>query len=126
MAATTHDNLIQAFERRFDYLSARILAGEVLESAGVRKADAYDAGAWERIVKATESLPRSQALVSALAEAGKGGGAAPAPTPAKAKAEAAPAAEAPAAAPAAAPAEAAPAEAAKAEAGEGDKKAKKG
>jgi hypothetical protein len=124
MAATTHDHLIQAFERRFDYLSARIVAGEVLDNAGVRKADAYDAGAWERILKATESLPRSQSLVAALSEAGKGGGAAVAQVKPKVEApvqavEAPVAAAAGAAAPAAVPAEVA------GDAGDADKADKK-
>lgn len=57
MAGTglTHDNLIQAFERRFDYLSARSVAAQVLDSAGVAKADQYDAGALARIGKAIEA-----------------------------------------------------------------------
>jgi hypothetical protein len=57
MAGTglTHDNLIQAFERRFDYLSARAVAAQVLDSAGVAKADQYDAGALARIGKAIEA-----------------------------------------------------------------------
>lgn len=58
MAGTglTHDNLIQAFERRFDYLSARSVAAQVLDTAGIRKADAYDAGALARIGQAIETV----------------------------------------------------------------------
>ncbi len=58
MAGTglTHDNLIQAFERRFDYLSARAVAAQVLDSAGVAKTDLYDAGALARIGKAIETI----------------------------------------------------------------------
>lgn len=111
MAATmTHDRLIEAFEQRFDYFSARSVAAEVLESAGVKKSDAYDAGAVTRIAVAVEKgVTRPAAILARLATGGGNGPAglnlAPAVEPKVEK----PKVEAPvAAAPAPAPVAAAP------------------
>ncbi len=112
MAATalSHDQMISAFESRFDYLTARTMLSEVLDSAGVGKSGAYDAAALAKIATAVEKLPRPQPILARLAS----GPAAAAPAPAaKAEAKAEPKAEPKAEA---APAEAAPAEAAPAEA----------
>jgi hypothetical protein len=54
--AFTHDSLIQAFERRFDHFSARAVAAEVLEGAGLKKSDAYDAAALARIAQVIEKI----------------------------------------------------------------------
>ncbi len=60
MAATalSHDQMISAFESRFDYLTARTMLSEVLDSAGVGKSGAYDAAALAKIATAVEKLPR--------------------------------------------------------------------
>lgn len=85
----SHADLLKAFEARFDYLSARTVAGEVLTASGVGKKDGYAAAEVKSIVAAVQgSLGASgQSIVDALG----------APAPA-AKAE--PAKEAPAKAPA--------------------------
>lgn len=129
MAATalSHDQMISAFESRFDYLTARTMLSEVLDSAGVGKSGAYDAAALAKIATAVEKLPRPQPILARLASAPAA--AVPAPA-AKAEAKPEPKAEPKAEA---APAEAAPAEpapAADAAADEGadkpaEKKAKK-
>ncbi|MCB9739908.1 MAG: hypothetical protein H6747_11610 [Deltaproteobacteria bacterium] len=87
----SHADLLKAFEARYDYLSARTVAGEVLTASGVGKKDGYAAAEVKSIVAAVQgSLGASgQSIVDALG--------APAPAPA-AKAE--PAKEAPAKAPA--------------------------
>ena len=115
--ALTHQHLIDAFEHRFDYLSARAMAAEVLDKAGLSKADSYDAAAAARIGMAIEAtVPRAASILAALPTAGAAPAAAAAPAPA--------AVAAPAPAPAA---EAAPAEAAAAPATEeaADKSAEK-
>ena len=113
--ALTHQHLIDAFEHRFDYLSARAMAAEVLDKAGLSKADSYDAAAAARIGSTIEAtVPRAASILAALPKAGA------APAVAAAPVHAAPAAPAPAA-------EAAPAEAAAAPATEeaADKSAEK-
>ena len=141
-AALSHEQLIAAFEARFDFLTARTMLNEVLDSAHVGKAGSYDAAALAKIGTAVEKLSRSQPILERLhggsaapAAAAKPAEAAPA-TKAEAKAEAAKAADETKAAAEAATAEegkadAAPAEAAKPEAKaegdkhDGEKKAKK-
>ena len=83
MASISHDDLIKALELRYDYLSARTMAGALLSGAGVTKADSYDGKAVSSLAGACESVigAGAEAVVAAL-----GGGGAPA-----AKAEAAPA-----------------------------------
>ena len=97
--ATRHQDLITAFEKRWDYASARVMLAEVLTTAGVDKQAAYDAEAVKAICTAIADVPGdSQAVITKLTSA---------------EATAAPAAKAAApAAKAAAPAEkaAAPAE----------------
>lgn len=147
-AALSHEQLIAAFESRFDFLTARTVLSEVLDSAQVGKAGSYDAAALAKIGIAVEKLNRPQPILERLtggsaAPAAKHAEAAPAPK-AESKAEAPKPADEPKHAheaktgpgPEAAPAdeakaEAAPAEAAKPEAKaegdkhEGEKKAKK-
>ena len=97
MAALSHDDLIKALEKRFDYLSARSMAGALLAGAGVDRGDAYDAKAVGQLAEACESVIGSGAdrVIAAL----RG----PAPAPAAAAAPAA-VEEAPAEAPADKPA----------------------
>lgn len=144
-AALSHEQLIAAFEARFDFLTARTMLNEVLDSAHVGKAGSYDAAALAKIGTAVEKLSRPQPILERLhggsPAAAKPAETAPA-TKAEAKAEAAkaahdaaPAGEAKPAAEAATAedgkADAAPAEAAKPEAKaegdkhDGEKKAKK-
>ncbi len=100
-AALSHEQLLAALERRFDYLSARAVASELLAVAGVAPADAYDAAASAKLRAAVESsLTRAHAVLEALG---------PQAPVAAAPVKAAPAVEAPA--PTAEPAvEAAPAD----------------
>jgi hypothetical protein len=141
-AALSHEQLIAAFEARFDFLTARTMLNEVLDSAHVGKAGSYDAAALAKIGTAVEKLSRPQPILERLhGGSAKPAEAAPAPK-AEVKAEAAkptheakPAEEAKPAAEAAmaedGKADAAPAEAAKPEAKaegdkhDGEKKAKK-
>ncbi|MFZ4577569.1 MAG: hypothetical protein ACOYOB_04150 [Myxococcota bacterium] len=98
--AFTHDSLIQAFERRFDHFSARAVAVEVLEAAGLKKTDAYDAAALARIAEAVEkTVARPGVILSSFAPAAEEKPAA------KAEEKAAPKAEPKAAEPAAEAAE---------------------
>lgn len=85
----SHADLLKAFEARFDYLSARTVAGEVLSASGVGKKDGYAAAEVKSIVAAVQGSfgASGQSIIDALG----------APAPA-AKAE--PAKEAPAKAPA--------------------------
>ncbi len=106
--ATSHQDLITAFERRWDYASARVMLAEVLATAGVDKHASYDGDAVKAICKAIADVPGdSQAVIAQLT-------AAEAPAPAAPAEKAAAPAEKPAApaAKVAAPAEeaAAPAE----------------
>ncbi len=120
----SHAELVTAFEARFDYQSARIVAGEVLGKAGVAKKDAYPGADLDAVRKAIETALGAAGgrVIEALARSAGPAKAEPAkPEPAKAAAapmEAAPAAEAPPAAESAPEAETAPA----ADAGEGDEK----
>jgi len=104
MAATqtSHQDLIAAFERRWDYASARVMVAEVLATAGVDKAANYDAAALKAVNTALGDVPGdSEAVLASLA-------APPAPAAKAAPAKAAPAKAAPEkAAPAKAPAKAA-------------------
>jgi hypothetical protein len=115
-ANVTHDHLIDAFESKFDYQTARAVVGEVLDRAGVKKSDKYDAGALKQIAIAVEALVptyKQKSILDRIAVSGAVADAAPEPKKA-AKVEAA-------------PAEAAPAEAAgdaAAEGGEGHAEAK--
>ncbi len=78
-AALSHEQLVAALERRFDYQSARSVAGELLAVAGVAKADAYDAGASAKLRAAVEaSLTRAHAVLEALAATAPSAPAAPA------------------------------------------------
>lgn len=90
MAARSHDDLVAALERRLDYASARIVAKELLASAGVGPGP-YDAAAAGQIAAAiAASLSRHDAVLAAW-------GATPGPkTAAPAKVEATPAAVVPA------------------------------
>ncbi len=142
-AALSHEQLIAAFEARFDFLTARTMLNEVLDSAQVGKAGSYDAAALAKIGIAVEKLNRPQPILERMhgASAAPVAAAKPAEVAAAPKVEAKveeakPAADAapPAAAKeeAAPPAEAAPAESAKPEAKhegdkphDGDKKGKK-
>ena len=66
--ALSHDQLLAALERRFDYLSARSVANELLGVAGVAKADHYDAAAAAKLRAAAEtSLTRAHGVLEALA-----------------------------------------------------------
>lgn len=115
--ALSHEQLLSALERRFDYLSARSVAGELLALAGVAKADAYDAAATAKLRAAAEtSLTRAHAVLEAF------GTAAPAAPVAAAPAKPAAAPEAPAPVAEAAP-EAAPADDAAADKADKKKKA---
>ena len=114
-AGLSHEQLLGALERRFDYQSARSVAGELLAAAGVAKADQYDGASAGKLRAAAEtSLTRAHAVLEALAVSAP---AAPV-TPAKAAHAAHEAAHA------AEPAEAAP-ETATAEDGAADKADKK-
>ena len=114
-AQLSHDTLIRAFEAKFDYLTARAVAGEVLDKAGVKKSDAYDAGSTQRIAQAVESLVpayKQKSILDRIAVSGAAPGAPAAAAPTAeakkhAKAEAADAADAAATAAAEAAAEAA-------------------
>ena len=78
-AALSHEQLVVALERRFDYQSARSVAGELLAVAGVAKADAYDAGASAKLRAAAEaSLTRAHAVLEALTATAPSAPAAPA------------------------------------------------
>lgn len=75
--ALTHDTLIQAFERRFDHYSARAVVAEVLENAGLKKSDAYDAAALARISSAIQtSVQRPESILAGLTHANGAGAAA--------------------------------------------------
>jgi hypothetical protein len=64
----SHEHLLAALERRFDYLSARSVANELLSAAGVAKADHYDAAAAAKLRAAAEtSLTRAHGVLEALA-----------------------------------------------------------
>lgn len=80
-AALTHEHLVEAFEARFDYLTARTMLSEVLDNAQVGKAAVYDSAALAKISLAVEKLNRPQAIQARL-------GAAPAAKAPEAKAEA--------------------------------------
>lgn len=80
-AALTHEHLVEAFEARFDYLTARTMLSEVLDNAQVGKAAVYDSAALAKISLAVEKLNRPQAIQARL-------GAAPAVKAPEAKAEA--------------------------------------
>lgn len=99
MAALTHDSLIAAFESRFDHLSARAVASQVLDNAGIKKSDSYDAAAIARITSSVETIVTRPAPI--LSRLTPNGAAAPAPVAAKAPEKAAekPAEKAPAEAP---------------------------
>lgn len=109
MAASTftHDQVLAAFEARFDYLSARALLDEALTKSGVAKSGAYDGAALAKLAGEIEKLPRAQVILSRLAAPSPAAAPAPAAPAPKAepkaeakpepKAEAAPAAEAAAA-----------------------------
>lgn len=129
-ANLSHEHLLAALELRFDYQSARAVAGDLLAAAGVTKADAYDAAATAKIRAASEKVPRAAAALTAIGH----GPAAPAPahksTPApdattvtEPASATAPVPEAPKHGPAASVADQAPAEDAPAEAGDKLKKA---
>lgn len=63
----SHDQLVSALERRFDYQSARSVAAELLGVAGVGKADTYDAAALAKIRAAAEtSLSRAAQVLENL------------------------------------------------------------
>ncbi len=105
MAALTHDQLVAAFEARFDYLTARTMLGEVLDNAGLAKSNAYDAAALAKVTVAIEKVVSRPAPV--LQRLSAGPAATPAPAAAPAPVAAAPAAEPVAAEPVAAEAPAA-------------------
>ena len=93
-AGLTHEQLIGALEWRFDYQSARSVAGELLAAAGIAKADHYDGAAAGKIRAAAEtSLTRAHAVLEALAVSAPAAPAAPAKVAPAAPAEAAAAAE---------------------------------
>ena len=79
-AALTHDQLVEAFEARFDYLTARTMLSEVLDNAQVGKSAVYDSAALAKISLAVEKLNRPQAIQARL-------GAAPAAKAPEAKVE---------------------------------------
>ena len=98
----THAELLIAFEARFDYLSARTMAAEAMQRAGVARKDAYGAADIAAIGKAIEQgVGASGASIVKAMGASPAQAAAPAPAekpaekaaPAE-KAEAAPAAKA--------------------------------
>ncbi len=96
-AALTHDQLIAALERRFDYQSARSVAGELLALAGVARADAYDAAAAGKVRAAAETaLTRAHGVLEALTITAPPAAPAKAPAPEPAPAAVEAAAEAPA------------------------------
>ena len=118
-ASLSHEQLLAALERRFDFQSARSVASELLTAAGVARADSYDAAAVGRLRAAAEqSLTRANVVLEALTQS--------APVAAaKTAAAAGTSAEAPAAAPeVAAAVDAAPADAADAAADKVEKKKK--
>ncbi len=106
-ASLSHDQLVAAFESRFDYATARTMINEVFDRAGIAKSTSYDGATVAKIVADVEkSVSRPQNIVVRLSAAASAPAApAPAPKAAEAKpvaaaepaAEAAPAAEAPAA-----------------------------
>ncbi|MSP91632.1 MAG: hypothetical protein EXR79_07490 [Myxococcales bacterium] len=80
----SHDTLISALEAKFDYLTARAVAGEVLDKAGVKKSDAYDSGAAQRIAQAVESLVpayKQKSILERIAVSGAVSAAGPAAAP---------------------------------------------
>ena len=76
-SAFSHDQMISAFESRFDYMTARTMLSEVLDKAGVGKSGAYDGAALAKISATVEqAVARPQAILAKLAS---GGGSAAAP-----------------------------------------------
>ncbi|MSQ81555.1 MAG: hypothetical protein EXR77_01390 [Myxococcales bacterium] len=115
-SAFSHDQMISAFESRFDYMTARTMLSEVLDKAGVGKSGAYDGAALAKISATVEqAVARPQAILAKLATSGGSAAAAvaapkaaePAKAEAKAEAKSEPKAESSAEAAAAQPAAAA-------------------
>ncbi len=92
MANISHDDLIKALELRFDYASARTMAGALLSGASVEKAGSYDAKATASLAAACEAVIGSGAERVAAA-LGAGGAPAKAAPAKEASAEEAPAKE---------------------------------
>lgn len=64
----SHADLLKAFEARYDYLSARTVAGEVLTASGVGKKDGYAAAEVKSIVAAVQGSfgASGQSIIDAL------------------------------------------------------------
>ena len=71
--AQGYKQLVSALERRYDYHSARAVAAEALELAGLEKRSSYDGKEWAKLLKSTASAGDDlQAVWGALGEAPKG------------------------------------------------------
>ena len=53
--AQGYKQLVSALERRYDYHSARAVAAEALELAGLEKRSSYDGKEWAKLLKSTAS-----------------------------------------------------------------------
>jgi len=121
--ALTNDGLITAFERRFDFVSARVMVKEALAAAGLGQKDGYEASDIDALIAA---LPKVADRTESVTEALRAAVAKPAAkAEAKPEAKEAPAKEALGAAPKAAKADDdKPADAPHADEGEEKKKKK--
>ena len=71
--AQGYKQLVSALERRYDYHSARAVAAEALELAGLEKRSSYDGKEWAKLLKSTASAGDDlQGVWGALGEAPKG------------------------------------------------------
>ena len=93
----SHADLVTAFERRWDHYSARVMAGEVLASAGVKAGDSYADKDISAVVAALTALGGADAVIAALSAPAPAAKTADKPAPkAKEPAKKAPAKKAPA------------------------------